>query len=49
MSSRPKIFSFFSGSGFLDLGFELNNFDIAYVNEIYPPFMQAYSILKGNA
>lgn len=42
MSSRPKIFSFFSGSGFLDLGFELNNFDIAYVNEIYTPFMQAY-------
>lgn len=43
MSFCPKIFSFFSGSGFLDLGFELNHFDIAYVNEIFPPFMQAYS------
>ena len=42
MNERPKIFSFFSGSGFLDLGFELSNFDIAYVNEIYSPFMQAY-------
>lgn len=42
MNVVPKIFSFFSGSGFLDLGFELNNFDIAYVNEIYTPFMQAY-------
>lgn len=42
MLDRPKIFSFFSGSGFLDLGFELNGFDIVYVNEIYPPFMQAY-------
>ncbi|MFB2836185.1 DNA cytosine methyltransferase [Floridanema evergladense] len=43
MSSKPKIFSFFAGSGFLDLGFELNGFDIVYVNEIYSPFMQAYS------
>lgn len=42
MSKRPKIFSFFAGSGFLDLGFELNGFDIAYVNEIYPPFLKAY-------
>lgn len=42
MSSRPKIFSFFAGSGFLDLGFEKSNFDIAYVNEIFSPFMQAY-------
>ena len=27
------IFSFFSGSGFLDLGFELNGFNINLVNE----------------
>ncbi|MEG4228446.1 DNA cytosine methyltransferase [Microcoleus sp. N9_B2] len=38
----PCIFSFFSGSGFLDLGFELSGFNVAYVNEIFPPFMQAY-------
>ncbi|MEG4497064.1 DNA cytosine methyltransferase [Microcoleus sp. F10-C6] len=38
----PCIFSFFSGAGFLDLGFESIGFNIAYVNEIFPPFMQAY-------
>lgn len=42
MSNRPKIFSFFAGSGFLDLGFELSNFDVAYVSEIYSPFIEAY-------
>ncbi len=40
--NRPKIFSFFAGAGFLDLGFESSNFDIAYVSEIYSPFMEAY-------
>ncbi|MEG4494080.1 DNA cytosine methyltransferase [Microcoleus sp. D3_18_C4] len=38
----PCIFSFFSGSGLLDLGFESSGFNVAYVNEIFPPFMQAY-------
>lgn len=42
MHSPPCIFSFFSGSGFLDLGFELSGFNVVYVNEIFPPFMQAY-------
>jgi DNA (cytosine-5)-methyltransferase 1 len=37
-----SIFSFFAGSGFLDLGFEMNGFNIAYVNEIFSPFMTAY-------
>ncbi|WP_350343260.1 DNA cytosine methyltransferase [Proteinivorax tanatarense] len=37
-----KIFSFFSGSGFLDLGFETNGFEIVFVNEIDPEFMRAY-------
>ena len=27
---KYKIFSFFSGSGFLDLGFENNGFDIEF-------------------
>lgn len=40
--STPLIFSFFSGSGFLDLGFETTGYNIAYVNEIFPPFMSAY-------
>jgi DNA (cytosine-5)-methyltransferase 1 len=42
MSKSPQIFSFFAGSGFLDLGFEMTGFDIAYVNEISPPFVKAY-------
>ena len=36
MPNRAKIFSFFSGSGFLDLGFETNGFDIEFVNEFSP-------------
>ncbi|MCC5658225.1 DNA cytosine methyltransferase [Nostoc sp. XA010] len=42
MSDRPCIFSFFAGSGFLDLGFETNGFKVVYVNEIFPPFMTGY-------
>lgn len=42
MSDRPCIFSFFAGSGFLDLGFETSGFNIVYVNEIFPPFIAAY-------
>lgn len=37
-----KIFSFFSGSGFLDLGFELSGFSIDLVNEFSPSFIEAY-------
>lgn len=37
-----KIFSFFSGSGFLDLGFETSGFDIELVNEFSTSFMEAY-------
>ena len=39
---KLKIFSFFSGSGFLDLGFELSGFDIDLVNEFSSSFMNAY-------
>lgn len=39
---KYPIFSFFSGTGFLDLGFELNGFDIAFVNEFQSSFMKAY-------
>ncbi|BAZ32464.1 DNA-cytosine methyltransferase [Cylindrospermum sp. NIES-4074] len=42
MNISPSIFSFFSGAGFLDLGFETSGFNIAYVNEIFPPFIAAY-------
>ena len=37
-----KIFSFFSGSGFLDLGFEKAGYEIELVNEYSPNFMKAY-------
>lgn len=39
---KLKLFSFFSGSGFLDLGFELNGFSIELVNEFSPAFIKAY-------
>lgn len=39
---RFKIFSFFSGSGFLDLGFEKNGYEISFVNEFSPAFINAY-------
>ncbi len=37
-----NIFSFFSGSGFLDLGFEQTGYNIKMVNEFLPAFMNAY-------
>lgn len=38
----PIIFSFFSGSGFLDLGFECAGYEIALVNELSSTFLDAY-------
>lgn len=38
-----NIFSFFSGGGFLDLGFENENFNVVFANEIHKPFLEAYS------
>lgn len=42
MKNRTSIFSFFAGSGFLDLGFEINGYNISFVNEIHNPFLKAY-------
>ncbi|WP_017316918.1 DNA cytosine methyltransferase [Mastigocladopsis repens] len=42
MRNCPTIFSFFTGLGFLDLGFETSGFNIVYVNEIFSPFMEAH-------
>ena len=39
---KIAIFSFFSGIGFLDLGFEDSEFDIVYVNEFHEPFLDGY-------
>lgn len=43
---KPIIFSFFSGSGFLDLGFEHSGFDVQFVNEYYEPFLNAYKFSR---
>lgn len=45
---KLKIFSFFSGCGFLDLGFEMNGFSIELVNEFYMPFLSAYKFSREN-
>ncbi|PSB45684.1 DNA cytosine methyltransferase [Chamaesiphon polymorphus] len=42
-----KIFSFFAGIGFLDLGFEMAGFDIAYANEIEPSFLGGYQYSRS--
>ena len=36
------VFSFFSGCGMLDLGFEKADFNIVQVNEYFEPFLEAY-------
>ncbi|GAB1539972.1 DNA cytosine methyltransferase [Scytonema sp. NUACC21] len=48
MNYRAKIFSFFAGSGFLDLGFETSGFNVVYVNEIFLPFMESYRYSRLN-
>lgn len=42
MHTKPAIFSFFSGAGFLDLGFEKSGYNVVFVNEYYRPFMDTY-------
>jgi len=39
---KIAVFSFFSGGGFLDLGFEDAGFKVVFVNENHSPFMTAY-------
>ena len=43
-----EVFSFFSGLGFMDLGFEEAGFDIAFVNEYNHIFIQAYQYARIN-
>jgi len=40
------VFSFFSGAGFLDFGFEKAGFNVAFANEYYPPFLEAYKFSR---
>lgn len=43
-----ELFSFFSGVGFLDLGFENAGFDIAFVNECDERFLRSYKYARRN-
>ena len=43
-----QIYSFFAGVGFLDLGFQNANFDIAFVNEYNERFLYAYQYARRN-
>lgn len=47
MYRKLVIFSFFSGSGFLDLGFENNGFQVDLVNEYHPAFLKAYQYSRA--
>ena len=47
--NKMGIFSFFSGAGFLDLGFEWSKqFEIQFVNEIQLSFLQTYRYSRKN-
>ena len=46
--SKLHIFSFFSGCGFLDLGFEKSGFSVDLVNEFSPAFLGAYQYSRQN-
>lgn len=37
-----SVFSFFSGIGFLDLGFESVGYEVVYSNEVWPEFARGY-------
>ena len=37
-----SVFSFFSGSGLLDLAFEKHGYSVCFVNEYFTPFVDAY-------
>lgn len=47
--NKINIFSFFSGAGFLDLGFELTHkYDVVYVNEYHKPFNDIYRYARAS-
>ena len=43
-----KVFSFFSGLGLMDLGFENAGFKIDFVNEKNSRFLEAYRYARKN-
>lgn len=40
--NKPSVFSFFSGCGILDLGFERSGYNVVFVNEFSSAFLSAY-------
>jgi len=46
VEEKVSILSFFSGSGFLDLGFEMAGAEIVFVNEIEPDFLRTYKFSR---
>ena len=46
MAKNLSIFSFFAGSGLLDLGFEDNGYNIVFVNEFCEAFLSAYKFVR---
>lgn len=40
---RIPVLSFFSGGGFLDLGFDMAGFDIVWANEVMPRYAEIYT------
>ena len=44
-----EVFSFFSGLGLLDLGFEDAGFNIVFVNEYDKRFINAYQYARRNS
>jgi DNA (cytosine-5)-methyltransferase 1 len=46
---QPKnfVFSFFSGCGFLDLGFEKTGYDVVMANELSPEFTEAHHFSRN--
>ena len=44
-----EVYSFFSGVGFLDLGFENAGFDIVFVDEYDDRFLQSYQYARRNS
>ncbi len=45
--NKPSIFSFFSGCGILDLGFEQAGYNVVFVNEFSPAFLSAYQYSRA--
>ena len=45
--NKPSVFSFFSGCGILDLGFERSGYNVVFVNEFSSAFLSAYKYSRA--